>query len=193
MPFELNTTAIPDVVVVVPKTFRDARGEFTETYNRRDFAALGLTDDFCQDNHVVSSRRFTLRGLHFQTEPFVQAKLVRAVRGAIFDVAVDIRRGSPTYGRHVAATLTAANGWQLYVPPGFAHGYLTLEDNAEVAYKVTGYYSAASSLGLLWSDPALGIAWPLESGTPVLAPQDETWPALAALAHHFTFGKQAGA
>ena len=164
--------------LIKPKRHGDERGWFTETYNRRTFAAFGVEGEFVQDNHAYSRARFVLRGLHFQAPPSAQTKLIRCVAGAIWDVAVDIRRGSPTFGRHVAAELTAANGWQLLAPRGFAHGYLTLEPDTEVQYKVDAYYDPGAEGGLAWDDPGLALPWPLDGETPIIAAKDSTWPAL---------------
>src|SRR5215204_2206355 len=158
---ELEPTALADVKIVKPKRFGDARGFLSEVFNRRAFAQAGISLDFVQDNHSSSAKAGTVRGLHFQTAPFAQAKLVRVSRGRILDVAVDLRRSSPTFGQHVAVELSAANWLQLLVPVGFAHGFCTLEDETEVLYKVTAYYAAAHDRGIAWDDPALGIPWPV--------------------------------
>lgn len=174
-------------ILLKPKRFADERGWFSETYNRREAAELGITDEFVQDNHSVSRPAGTLRGLHFQTPPQAQAKLVRCIKGRIKDYAVDIRRGSPTYGRHVTAELTAEDGWQLYVPVGFAHGFVTLEADCEVVYKVSNYYAPAHDAGLRWDDPDIGIAWPLPPSGPVLSPKDEALPLLAEFDSPFAY------
>ena len=174
-------------ILLKPKRFADERGWFSETYNRREATELGIADEFVQDNHSLSRPAGTLRGLHFQTPPQAQAKLVRCVKGRIKDYAVDIRRGSPTYGRHVAAELTAENGWQLYVPVGFAHGFVTLEADCEVVYKVSAYYAPAHDAGLRWDDPVIGIAWPLPPSGPVLSPKDEALPLLAQFDSPFPY------
>ncbi len=173
--------------LVKPKRHGDDRGWFTETYNRRNFAAIGVPGEFVQDNHAYSRPRFVLRGLHFQAPPSAQTKLVRCVAGAIWDVAVDIRRGSPTFGQWVAAELTAANGWQLLAPRGFAHGYVTLEPDTEVQYKVDSYYDPATEGGLIWNDPDLALPWPLNGETPVIAAKDLTLPALADFTTPFEY------
>lgn len=165
----------------------DERGWFAEVYSRRAFAARGLSETYVQDNHSLSRERGVLRGLHFQTPPHGQAKLVRCVRGAIFDVAVDLRRGSPTFGRWVAATLTAENGDQLAIPVGFAHGFLTLEPDTEVLYKVTDFYAPANDGGVLWSDPDIAVDWPLGARAPILSPKDQTLPRLAAFDSPFDY------
>ena len=177
---EIEPTALPDVKIITPKRHGDHRGFFSETYNRRDFLAAGLDFDFVQDNHSLSASVYTLRGLHFQSEPFAQVKLVRVPRGRILDITVDLRRSSPTYGRHVAVELSALNWRQLLVPVGFAHGFCTLEPETEVIYKVTNYYSAANDLGLAWDDPALGVEWP-GHGAVTLSDKDRRHPRLLDL------------
>jgi len=170
-------TAIPDVLVVEPRVFEDARGFFFESWNRRAFAEAGIAADFVQDNHS-RSRRGVLRGLHYQVE-HAQGKLIRVTAGEVFDVAVDLRRSSPTFGRHVAMTLSAANRRMLFIPPGFAHGFLVVSDAAEFLYKTTDYWYPAHERTLQWNDPALGIAWP--SGIePALAAKDASGVPLAA-------------
>ena len=170
-------TAIPDVLVVEPRVFEDVRGFFFESWNRRAFAEAGIDADFVQDNHS-RSRRGVLRGLHYQVL-HAQGKLVRVTVGEVFDVAVDLRRSSPTFGRHVAMTLSAANRRMLFIPPGFAHGFLVVSDAAEFLYKTTDYWYPAHERTLQWNDPALGIAWP--SGiAPALAAKDAAGIPLAA-------------
>lgn len=171
--------AIPAVILVRPRRFGDERGWFMETWSRRGFAEGGIDADFVQDNQSFSAQVGTVRGLHFQVPPTPQAKLVRVVRGAIFDVAVDLRRGSPTYGRWCGATLTAAGGEQLFVPRGFAHGFCTVEPDTEVAYKVDGPYDPASDRGLAWDDPDIGVTWPVTPGAAILSAKDRTQPAFA--------------
>jgi len=183
---DIQATSIPEVKIIAPKKFGDARGFFSETYNQRAFHAAGITDVWIQDNHSLSGPKGTVRGLHFQTAPFAQAKLVRVTRGAILDVAVDIRRGSPTYGRHVAAEISAEAWNQIYVPAGFAHGFCTLTPDAEVLYKVTALYSRENDFGLLWNDPALGIDWPVTAETALLSDKDKVQPTLADMPAHFT-------
>lgn len=161
------------VHLIKPRRFNDERGWFTEVYSEALFVARGLHDRFVQDNHSFSRAKGTLRGLHFQTPPHGQAKLVRCIRGAIFDVAVDVRAGSPTYGQWVGATLSAENGHQLYIPVGFAHGFVTLQADTEVIYKVTDIYAPANDSGICWKDPDIGIAWPLPPGAePILSAKD---------------------
>ncbi len=166
------------VLHISAKRFGDERGWFTETYSSRMLSKHGVTDVFVQDNHSLSRPLGTLRGLHFQTPPHGQVKLVRCLRGRVFDVAVDVRRGSPTYGRHVAAELSAENGEQLLIPIGFAHGFVTLEPDTEVAYKVSDFYAPECDGGIRWDDPALAIAWPLPATGPLLSPKDEKMPFL---------------
>ncbi len=177
---KVTPQAVPDVLLVEPQRFGDERGFFSETYNAKVLAASGFDGVFVQDNHSRSPRRGTVRGLHFQAPPFAQDKLLRVTRGAILDVAVDIRRGSPTYGRAVAVELSAENWRQLLVPKGFAHGFQTLTDDCEVLYKVTDYYAPGAEAGLLWSDPALGVAWPLGTAEATFNARDAAWPPLCA-------------
>jgi dTDP-4-dehydrorhamnose 3,5-epimerase len=161
------------VKLIPPVRHGDDRGWFTEVYNERSFAALGILERFAQDNHSWSRHAGVLRGLHFQTPPAAQAKLVRCIRGAIFDVAADVRKGSPTYGKWVAATLSAANGHQLFMPAGFAHGFLTLEPDTEVTYKVSGLYDRQHDTGLAFDDPDIAVPWPLAAGAePTLSAKD---------------------
>ncbi len=174
---QIEPTAIPEVVIVKPRVFGDDRGFFFESWNKRTLAAAGLDVDFVQDNHS-RSRRGVLRGLHYQIER-PQGKLVRVVDGEVFDIAVDLRKSSPTFGRHVAVTLSGANKDMLWIPPGFAHGFLVLSERADFLYKTTDYWYAEHERTLLWNDPALGIAWPL-SGPPTLAAKDEQGLLLAA-------------
>ena len=184
---ELERLAIPEVVLITPKRFGDRRGFFSETYNRAALAAQGITLDFLQDNHSLSAEPGTLRGLHFQTPPFAQDKLVRVVRGAVLDVAVDIRVGSPSYGRHVSAVLSAENWRQILVPAGFAHGFCTLEPDSEVLYKVTAPYAPEHDKGLAWDDPALAIQWPVAAADAVLSDKDKRHPTLADLPAYFAY------
>ena len=178
---------IPDVKRVTPKIFRDDRGFFSEVYNREPYRAGGVDQDFVQDNHSLSRQAGVVRGLHFQIAPRAQGKLVRVVRGAILDVAVDIRHGSPTFGRHVTAILSAENWQQLWVPVGFAHGFCTLEPDTEVIYKVTDTYAPDCDRGLMWNDPALAIAWPVAADAAILSDKDRKHPTLAELPAYFTF------
>ena len=167
------------VRLIRPRRHGDARGWFTESYNREVFAALGITCAFVQDNHSLSVAPFTLRGLHFQTPPRAQDKLVRCIRGRIFDVAVDLRRDSPTFGRWVGAELSAENGDQLFVPVGFAHGFLTLEPDCEVTYKCSDSYAPQHDSGLRWNDPDIGIDWPIPPGVePEMSDKDRVQPLI---------------
>jgi dTDP-4-dehydrorhamnose 3,5-epimerase len=184
---EVETTSIPEVKIVRPKRVGDDRGFFCEWYNRAALAAQGINAGFIQDNMALSVRKGTVRGLHFQAPPFAQAKLVGCVRGAVFDVAVDIRRGSPSFGRHIAVELSAANGCQLFIPAGFAHGYCTLEDNSVLFYKVDAGYSPQHDAGVLWQDPDIGIAWPVTPEAAQLSKKDTTLPRLKDLPPIFSY------
>ena len=175
---QVEETAIPAVKIVTPAKHGDSRGFLSEVYNRSDWAKAGLQFTFVQDNHSYSASIGTLRGLHFQTSPFAQAKLVRCGRGRILDVAVDIRRSSPTFGRHVALELSAENWRQMLIPIGFAHAFMTLEPDTEVLYKTTALYSGAHDRGVAWDDPAIGIAWPSIAGGPILSDKDRRLPRL---------------
>ena len=181
----LEALAIPDVKVFTPRVFSDSRGYFLETWSEAAYTRAGIPDRFVQDNHASSIKPGTVRGLHYQNPPHAQGKLVRAVRGSILDVAVDIRRASPTYGRHVCVVLSADNKKQIWVPPGFAHGYVTLEPDTEVVYKVTHGYAPAAEGGILWNDPALGIDWQLNGLSPLLSEKDLILKPLAETAHGF--------
>ncbi|WP_029008242.1 dTDP-4-dehydrorhamnose 3,5-epimerase [Azospirillum halopraeferens] len=184
---DIQRLAIPEIAILKPARFGDSRGFFSETYNKQRLAELGIDLDFVQDNHAYSAEKGTIRGLHFQTHPFAQDKLVRVVRGAILDVAVDIRLGSPTYGQHVAAEISAGAWNQILVPVGFAHGYCTLTPDTEIIYKVTNYYAPAHDRGILWNDPALGIPWPVDEGDAILSDKDRRLPTLADLADPFPY------
>ncbi|MFG1344745.1 dTDP-4-dehydrorhamnose 3,5-epimerase [Xanthobacter autotrophicus DSM 431] len=170
--------ALPDVVLATPKRHGDARGYFSETYVKPLYAANGIAADFVQDNESLSELAGTVRGLHMQAPPFAQAKLVRVLAGAIFDVAVDVRKGSPTYGQWVGARLTAEGGEQLYVPHGFAHGFCTLAPATRVAYKVDAVYDKASERGIIWDDPDLAIDWTFGHGDRILSDKDRLLPRL---------------
>ncbi len=176
---------LPEVKLIEPRIHRDARGFFMETYNARAYREAGIAADFVQDNHSLSVAVGTVRGLHFQAPPHAQGKLVRVVRGRIFDVAVDIRHGSPTFGRWTGAELSADNGHQLWVPVGFAHGFCTLEPETEVVYKVTDYYAPEADFGLAWDDPELAIPWPLPGTGATLSPRDAKHPRLRDLPAYF--------
>jgi dTDP-4-dehydrorhamnose 3,5-epimerase len=173
--------AIPGLKLITPIIHRDDRGVFVEAFRHACFVAVGIPAEFVQDNHSRSTRVGTIRGLHFQKAPHAQGKLVRVSRGAVLDVAVDLRFGSPTFGRHVVTTLTADNWAQLWVPAGFAHGFCTLEPDTDVIYKVTTGYAPDCDAGLLWDDPALGIAWPVKRSAAVLSDKDKRQPTLAEL------------
>ena len=176
-----------EVKLVEPARFGDERGFFSETYNQKDLAQAGLEANFVQDNQSLSRQRGTLRGLHFQRPPYAQGKLVRVVRGRILDVALDIRHGSPTFGQHVSAELSADNWRQLYVPVGYAHGFVTLESDTEVLYKVTNYYSAEHEGGISWNDPALGIDWGIDTAAISLSDKDKRHSTLDELPVCFEF------
>jgi dTDP-4-dehydrorhamnose 3,5-epimerase len=174
-------------ISIEPRRHGDARGYFAETFRADLFAEAVGQVDFVQENESLSAKVGTVRGLHFQTEPFAQGKLVRCVAGALLDVAVDIRAGSPSYGRWIAAELSAENGCQLWVPPGFAHGFCTLEADTVLTYKVTSYYSHEHDKGLAWDDPAIGIAWPALADPETLSAKDRVQPKLAELPAYFAY------
>jgi len=182
---QVEDTAIAGVKIITPKKFGDHRGFFSEVYSRKAWSEAGLDYDFVQDNHSFSVEVGVIRGLHFQTAPFGQDKLVRVVKGRVLDVAVDLRRSSPTFGKHVAVELSAANWRQLLVPIGFAHGFCTLEPDCEVLYKVTNIYSPAHDKGLAFDDPALGIDWRIDLAKAVLSDKDRKHPRLAELGAMF--------
>ncbi|MBV8737217.1 MAG: dTDP-4-dehydrorhamnose 3,5-epimerase [Alphaproteobacteria bacterium] len=178
--YRVVATGLPEVKIITPQRIGDSRGFFSEVWNDRDFAAAGIEADFVQDNHIRNPLRGTLRGLHYQLPPTAQGKLVRVTRGAILDVAVDIRRGSPNFARDAAVLLSAENWQQLWVPVGFAHGYCTLEDDTEVQYKVTDFYSPPHERGIAWDDPALAIRWPIDAEALIISDRDRALPRLAA-------------
>jgi dTDP-4-dehydrorhamnose 3,5-epimerase len=178
MPFTFAHTDVEGVILIDPKIFPDERGFFMESYKRSDFEAIGLTEPFVQENQSKSTYG-TLRGLHYQRQPKAQGKLVRVVSGEIFDVAVDIRRGSPTFGKWFGATVSASNRRLIYVPPWCAHGFCVLSPEAEVIYKTTEEYAPAFEEGLRWDDAALGICWPVAN--PIISDRDRRWPTLARL------------
>jgi dTDP-4-dehydrorhamnose 3,5-epimerase len=182
---QVETLAIPDVKLITPRKFGDERGYFSETWNLKAFSAAGLAMQFVQDNHAMSSDARTVRGLHYQLPPYAQGKLVRVVTGAILDVAVDIRRASPTFGQHVSAMLSADNGVQIWVPEGFAHGYVTLKPNTEVVYKVTDFYKPELDRGIAWDDPELGISWGVTRATAIVSGKDAALPVLSTQADLF--------
>lgn len=178
---------IPDLLCITPTKHGDQRGFFSEIYRNDVLAAHGIAEGFVQDNHVFSVHRGVLRGLHFQLPPSAQGKLVRCTRGAILDVAVDIRVGSPTFGRHVSLELSAANWRQIWVPTGFAHAYVTLEADCEVIYKTTNYYDPSAERGLAWDDPALGIDWRVARSELTISAKDLNNPRLADLGPAFRY------
>ena len=184
---QATDTALPDVKLIQPVRHGDTRGYFSEVYREDALLRAGVDIRFVQDNQSMSAAVGVLRGLHFQTPPMAQAKLIRVIAGAILDVAVDIRWGSPTYGQHVAVVLSAEEGNQLLVPEGFAHGFCTLEPNSTVIYKVNNYYSPENDRGMLWNDPALGIDWRLDGREPVLSEKDNKHPKLAELPRYFSY------
>lgn len=176
----IRSLAIPEVLLIEPRRIGDARGFFSETFRADKLADHGFATPFVQDNHSLSAQVGTLRGLHYQRPPHAQDKLVRVIRGAILDVAVDIREGSPTYGQSVSAEITGENGLQILVPKGFAHGFVTLEPDTEVIYKVTDYYSPECDAGIVWNDPDLAVDWKF-TGEPTLSAKDTTLPAFRDL------------
>jgi dTDP-4-dehydrorhamnose 3,5-epimerase len=184
---EVIETTLAGVKIVVPQRFSDGRGEFSEVWNAARFAAAGIAANFVQDNHVYNRRRFTIRGLHYQIPPAAQGKLVRVTRGAIFDVVVDIRRGSPDFGRHASSVISAENRRLLWVPEGFAHGYCTVEDDTEVTYKVTAYYRPELERGIAWDDPEIRIDWPAKPVDALMADRDRNLPNLADQRDLFEF------
>ena len=177
-----------NLILITTQRHGDHRGFFSETYSRSKYLALGIRVEFVQDNHSLSREVGTLRGLHYQAPPHAQAKLVRCGRGAIFDVAVDIRRGSPTYGQWDGYELTAENGDQLYVPVGFAHGFVTLEPDSEIVYKCSDYYAPETEGVILWNDPDIGIDWPTGSD-PILSDKDAAASLLVDIESPFIFGE----
>ncbi len=186
---EVQTFDIPDVVLLTPRHIGDERGYFAETFRADLFAQKVGHQVFVQDNESRSARPGTIRGLHFQSDPHAQGKLVRCTAGALFDVAVDIRQGSPTYGKWVGETLTPDNGKQLWVPAGFAHGFCSLEPDTVISYKVTGYYSGECDKGLAWDDPAIGIAWPAVADSDTLSAKDRKQPLLSELPAYFSWSE----
>lgn len=186
MPFVFEPQSIPEVILIKPRVFGDDRGFFMETYKRSDFEANGISFDFLQDNHSRSDRG-VLRGLHYQLEPVSQGKLVRVVRGSVFDVAVDIRKSSPTFGKYVSATLNSDQKEMFWIPPGFAHGFLSLEDGTEFLYKTTGQYSPEHERAIRFDDPAIGIDWPLSGNDLILSDKDRQAPLLGDAEINFHF------
>ena len=175
----VEQTAIPGVLVITPKRFLDGRGFFSETWKVGSFAEAGIDVSFVQDNHARSDERGVVRGLHLQIGPNAQGKLVRVVRGSIWDVAVDARPGSPTYGKHAGAVLSAENWQQLWVPAGLLHGYCTLEPDTEVIYKVTAPWDRDAERGIIWNDPDLSVPWPIPPGEAILSDKDQLLPRLS--------------
>lgn len=173
---EIISTAIPDVKIIHPKRIGDSRGFFSETFRKNVLERAGIHCDFVQDNQSLSAQRGVVRGLHYQVKPHAQTKLIRVVRGSVFDVALDIRRNSPTFGKHVALVISADEWNQLLIPPGFAHGFATLEPNTEVIYKVDDYWLPDFERGILWNDPALGIQWPISAQEAILSARDQKNP-----------------
>ncbi|MGH1480032.1 MAG: dTDP-4-dehydrorhamnose 3,5-epimerase [Geminicoccales bacterium] len=184
---DLTTTEIPEVKLITPARFGDQRGFFSEIYNRRALADIGLTMEFIQENHAYSADRGTLRGLHFQAPPASQTKLLRVLRGAVLDVCVDCRKGSPTFGKHVMAELTAETGQQILCPQGFAHGILTLMPHTEIAYKVDAYYAPELDMGIRFDDPDLAIDWPFTEADLVLSEKDRHQPRFCDMPDLFTY------
>jgi dTDP-4-dehydrorhamnose 3,5-epimerase len=184
---QVEALGLPDVRLIRPVIHRDARGFFSETFNAARWADHGLPSTFVQDNHAMSKQAGVVRGLHYQIAPFAQGKLVRVTRGAILDVAVDIRKGSPTYGQHVAVELSAENWCQIWVPAGFAHGYCTRLPETEVVYKVTHAYAPDCEFGLAWDDPELAIDWPVGAGEAIVSDKDRKQSTFAELPDHFSY------
>ncbi len=184
MPFRFSRLDLPEVVLIEPKVFPDDRGFFWETYKYSEFARNDIEERFVQENHSHSSRR-TLRGLHYQKNPKAQSKIVRVVVGAIFDVVVDIRKGSPRYGHWVGVNLSAENRKMLYIPAGFAHGAWVMSEQAALLYMVSSEYAPECEAGVIWNDPALGIQWP--EYKPILSSRDQMWPVLANADNNFVY------
>ncbi|HJQ57118.1 MAG TPA: dTDP-4-dehydrorhamnose 3,5-epimerase [Vineibacter sp.] len=188
MNFAIERLKFRDVVLVRGKRFEDPRGYFMETWSADAFQKLGIAGGFVQDNQSLSSQAATVRGLHFQTPPFAQAKLVRVLRGSVYDVVVDLRVGSPTYGDWCGTILSADEPEQLYIPKGFAHGFATLQPDTIIAYRVDAPYAPACDAGIFWNDPAIGIDWPFDAARAVLSAKDAALPRLADIASPFVFG-----
>ena len=185
MNFSIERLKLAEILLIRAKRFEDARGYFMETWSHDAFRDLGIRAHFVQDNQSLSVQRGTVRGLHFQTPPYAQAKLVRVLQGSIFDVAVDLRLGSPDYGKWCGATLSASRPEQLYIPKGFAHGFVTLEPDTVVAYRVDAPYAPACDAGIFWNDPTVGIDWPVNTVETVLSAKDSSLPRLAAVSSPF--------
>jgi dTDP-4-dehydrorhamnose 3,5-epimerase len=184
---QIESLDIPEVLLITPPKFGDSRGFFSETWSAAKLAAQGFDQHFVQDNQSLSSQAGTIRGLHCQVAPSVQGKLVRVIAGAIWDVAVDIRHGSPTYGRYAAAVLSAENWHQLWIPGGFLHGFCTLEPNTQVIYKVTADYDRGAERAVIWNDPDLALPWPVTPAAALLSDKDKVLPRLAECEPWFTY------
>lgn len=184
MPFNFKRLSIPEVILIEPKIFEDNRGFFMETYKYSDFSNFGIKEYFVQDNYSRSAKD-VLRGLHYQKNPKAQGKLVRCLKGEIFDVVVDIRKDSPTYSKWISVILSEGNNLMLYIPPAFAHGFLVLSDSAEVSYKCTEEYSPEHEKGIIWDDPDINIRWPVKN--PVLSKKDKEYPALKYADNNFEY------
>ncbi len=184
MPFQFRRLEIEDLILIEPRVFKDERGYFLETYKQSDFKKFGIDVNFVQGNHSHSSRG-VLRGLHYQKQPKAQAKLINVFRGEIFDVAVDIRKGSPTYGKWAGAILSSNNGHLLFIPPGFAHGFCVLSAEADIFYQVSAEYAPDCDRGIIWNDPEIGIRWEIDQ--PILSPKDVALPLLKDADNNFTF------
>lgn len=187
MSFNFKKLDIPDVILIEPTVKGDGRGFFLETYKYSDFEKVGIKDKFCQDNHSKSDKKYTLRGLHYQLNPFSQGKLIRVISGEIFDVALDIRKGSRYYGKWVGVNLSSDNKNMLYVPPGFAHGFCTLCDLTEVVYKNTNIYSSKHERGIIWNDSDIGIGWP--TNNPILSKRDSQHLTFAKADNNFVYSR----
>jgi len=186
---QVKATVFPGLLILTPRVFEDERGFFLESYSRRTFAEHGVRCDFVQDNHARSDTRGVLRGLHFQCPTSAQAKLVRVTRGEVFDVVVDLRQGSPTFGRWHSEILSAENHCQMFIPAGFAHAYLTLSECTEFQYKVDAYYDPERDAGILWNDPDIGVQWPIAN--PLLSAKDKALPRLRDFSSPFVFDPDA--
>lgn len=187
---EVVELAIPGLLLIRPPKYSDKRGFVSETYNAGVLRQYIGDETFVQDNHALSSRVGTVRGMHFQKPPFAQGKLVRVLRGRVYDVAVDMRHGSPSFGRYIGVELNAADWTQLWIPVGFAHGFCTLEPDTEVLYKLTAHFSPAHEQGIVWNDPTLDIEWPVDAGSAIVSPKDLAQPRLSDLPAYFTFGQR---
>lgn len=184
---KIQALSIPEVLLITPPKFGDSRGFFSETWSAAKLAAQGFHAEFVQDNQSYSAQQGTIRGLHCQIAPSVQGKLVRVIKGAIWDVAVDIRQGSPTYGKFAAAELSEENWAQLWIPGGFLHGFCTIAPDTEVIYKVTGDYDRAAERAVIWNDPDLALPWPVGAGQEILSDKDRLLPRLAECEPWFTY------